>query len=89
MSPLVGTDPILATILRECLRLVILVGLPLSAAVLLAGLIAAALQGFTRIHDHVIGYSLRAGAALVAGYLLFPTLQEGIARLILLALNPR
>ena len=81
------SDPILATVIHESLRIIIVVALPLSAAVLLAGFLAAALQGFTRIHDHIISYSFRAIAVVLVAYLLYPTMVEGVSRIIRLTLS--
>jgi|GEM_PF-5692389 len=84
-----SSDPLLAAILRESLRLFIVLALPLSASVFVAGLLAAALQGLTRAHDLIIGYTLRAAAVLISSYLLYPAALEGFTRLIQLALSTR
>lgn len=81
------SDPIIAALIHESLRLFIVLALPVSAAVFLAGFLAAVLQGFTRIHDHVIGYTLRALAVVITSYLIYPTAVEGLTRIVALSLG--
>ncbi len=80
-------DPTFAALLHESLRLLIILALPMSAAVFMAGFLAAALQGFARIHDHVIGYTFRALAVVITTYLIYPTALEGLSRIVSLALG--
>jgi flagellar biosynthesis protein FliQ len=80
------TDPVFNAVMRESLRIFLVVALPLSAAVIFAGLLAGVLQAFTRVNDYVVSYSLRAIALVSVGYFVYPSAIEGLSRVASLAI---
>ena len=62
-------------IVYQGMRVLFLLGLPVVAAVSLAGTLAAALQAATTIQDPAIGYAARLGALVAVLYFLLPSLS--------------
>lgn len=72
---------IFTAVLVEGLKVLFLLGLPILIAVSLGGILVAALQGATAIHDSASAYAVRILALVAVLYLMFPLYSRSLVSL--------
>lgn len=68
-------------ILIEAIRVLMLVGIPVVLASLVAGAAAGVLQAVTAIQEPVVGYAARLGAIAAVLYFMLPSFSSSILSL--------
>lgn len=74
-------DPMVVDVMMEALRVLLLVAVPIAAALALAGTVVAVIEGATAIHEPALGYAIRLAALVAILYFLTPSIIGLLLRL--------
>ena len=74
-------DPVIYEVLEEGIRALFIICLPIVAALSFSGVLVAALQSATSIHEPALGYGVRLVTLIALLYFFFPVISGYIIRL--------
>ncbi len=80
-------NPIGIDLFNSAYRAILILGLPLAIAGVVAGIVAASLQGFLRIQDPALSYVVRLVAILIVLGVFFSTQAQALQNMLILVLQ--